>query len=218
MTEEDAEKCHVAGYSCQLCRPAEALPPHLAMQTPEEREQALKPVSPPPSPEYPVYGGFYNNASYMLDGTMLSERGMQHLKSLTIEKDRVRRKRRLGPDMFNSLDPLGGSHDNSLEGDDDDDDDDKPMPSTAVLSHHKDGDVVRPLADGSAPDLRKGSPLWLKTMGLWFFGRSGTEISRKWVSEVSWLKQEPQRRATRRNPQRMTRKSAQFGDPRRTRS
>ena len=51
---------------------------------------------------------------------------MQHLKSLTLEKDRVRRKRRLGPDMYNPLDPTG-AHDNSLEGDDDDDDDDKPM-------------------------------------------------------------------------------------------
>ena len=166
MTEEDAEKCHVAGYSCQLCRPAEALPPHLAMQTQEEREQATKPPSPPPSPEYPVYGGFYNNASYMLDGIMLSERGMQHLKSLTIEKDRVRRKRRLGPDMFNSLDPLGGSHDNSLEGDDDDEDDDKPMPSSVVQSHHKDGDVVRPLADGSAPDAPEGFTIVVKDNGL----------------------------------------------------
>ena len=35
-----------------------------------------------------ILGGIYNNASYMLDGVMLSERGMQHLKSLTIEKDR----------------------------------------------------------------------------------------------------------------------------------
>ena len=39
MTEEDAEKCHVAGYSCQLCRPQDVLPPHLAMQSQEEREQ-----------------------------------------------------------------------------------------------------------------------------------------------------------------------------------
>jgi hypothetical protein len=35
-------------------------------------------VSPPrqASPEYPVYGGFYNTSSYLLDGVMLSERGM----------------------------------------------------------------------------------------------------------------------------------------------
>jgi len=36
-------------------------------------------VSPPhqSSPaEYPVYGGFYNTSSYLLDGVMLSERGM----------------------------------------------------------------------------------------------------------------------------------------------
>ena len=73
-------------YSCQLCRPHDALPPHLALQTPEEREKraggggntdsGVSPT-PHPSPEYPVYGGFYNNSSYLLDGVMLSERGMQ---------------------------------------------------------------------------------------------------------------------------------------------
>ena len=97
---------------------------------------------------------------------MLSERGMQHLKSLTIEKDRVRRKRRLGPDMYNPLDPMGSSHDNSLEGDDDDDDDDKPIPSGAVLSQHKDGEIVRPLADGSAPEPPEGFTIVVKDNGL----------------------------------------------------
>ena len=116
MCEEDAEHCHEAGYSCLLCRPADVLPPHLALQSKLEREAAAAaaaalaskaPTPPPKSPEYhPVYSGFYNNASYMMDGTMLSERGMQHLKALTIEKDRVKRKRRLGPDMFNPLNPL----------------------------------------------------------------------------------------------------------------
>ena len=67
---------------------------------------------------------------------------MQHLKSLTIEKDRVRRKRRLGPDMYNPLDP--NSHDNSIEGDEDDDEDDKPMmPSgSAINQEQKSSKVV----------------------------------------------------------------------------
>ena len=146
MSEEDAERCHVEGYSCLLCRPADVLPPHLAIQAALEKEAAAaaatalanKAPSPPPrSPDYPVYSGFYNNASYMMDGTMLSERGMQHLKSLTIEKDRVKRKRRLGPDMFNPLNPMdpngGGGGDNSMEGDGSDEDDDKP---SGPIIHH----------------------------------------------------------------------------------
>ena len=80
MSEEDAETCHAAGYSCLLCRPSDILPPHLAArQAAMEKEAAAAAAalaakakeaapSPPPSPEYPVYSGFYNNASYMMDG------------------------------------------------------------------------------------------------------------------------------------------------------
>ncbi len=32
QTEEDAEKCAKEGYACQLCRPNDILPPHLAAQ------------------------------------------------------------------------------------------------------------------------------------------------------------------------------------------
>ena len=32
QTEDDAEKCFEAGYVCQLCRPDNTLPPHLAMR------------------------------------------------------------------------------------------------------------------------------------------------------------------------------------------
>ena len=175
-TEEEAEKCFEAGYMCQLCRPDNSLPPHLAMRDEDEREhlaarKALhRPPSPPMSPDYPVYGGYYNTASYMLDGVMLSERGMQHLKSLTIEKDKRMRKRRLGPEsMFNPLEAgAGASHDNSLEGEDDDDDE-APPPTPGVpgtSGTHKDGEIVKPLPDGSAPEPPEGFTIVVKDNGL----------------------------------------------------
>ena len=167
---------------CQLCRPDNSLPPHLAMRqdADDEREAILakkaalhRPPSPPMSPDYPVYyGGYHNTNSYMLDGVMLSERGMQHLKSLTIEKDKRMRKRRMGgPEaMFNPLDPgAGPSHDNSLEGDDDDDDDLPPAtPGAPGMSsgNHKDGEIVKPLPDGTAPEAPEGFTIVVKDNGL----------------------------------------------------
>merc|ERR1712079_971384 len=63
------------------------------------------------------------------------------------------------------MDPMGGSsHDNSLEGDDDDDDD--PPIIVAGSSGHKDGEIVRPLPDGSAPDPPEGFTIVVKDNGL----------------------------------------------------
>merc|ERR1719357_2085357 len=66
------------------------------------------------------------------------------------------------------MDPMGGgSHDNSLEGDDDDDDDDRPIPGPGLSSgNHKDGEIVRPLPDGSAPDPPEGFTIVVKDNGL----------------------------------------------------
>ena len=175
QNEEEAEKCFEAGYMCQLCRPDNSLPPHLADRADDDhdhlptRKALHRPPSPPMSPDYPAYGGFYSNASYMLDGVMLSERGMQHLKSLTIEKDKRMRKRRLGPDTFNPLDPAGGSsHDNSLEGEEDEDDEAPPAtPGVSAMSgNHKDGEIVKPLPDGSAPEPPEGFTIVVKDNGL----------------------------------------------------
>merc|ERR1712080_770251 len=157
-------------YACLLCRPEHMLPPHIALRGAEEEEDVKLrpkgPPSPPMSPDYPIYGGYYSNASYVLDGVMLSERGMQHLKSLTLEKDKIRRKRRLDAMGMMGYDG-GGSHDNSLEGDDDDDDDIGPPPSTVGSGgNHKDGEIVRPLPDGSAPDPPEGFTIVVKDNGL----------------------------------------------------
>ena len=171
QTEEEAEICMEQDYACQLCRPEHMPPPHIALRGAEEEEETKSrskgPPSPPLSPDYPVFGGFYSNASYMLDGVMLSERGMQHLKSLTLEKDKIRRKRRMDAMGMMGMDPMGGgSHDNSLEGDDDEDDE-PPMPGPSGPSgSHKDGEIVRPLADGSAPDPPEGFTIVVKDNGL----------------------------------------------------
>jgi hypothetical protein len=47
--EEEAEKCAVAGYSCQLCRPHDEPPPHIVQQALEASKKLANP-SPPPSP------------------------------------------------------------------------------------------------------------------------------------------------------------------------
>ena len=59
--EEDAEKCAQEGYTCQLCRPADVVPAHLA-----------KPVKPETSSSYTTntlseYSSYshYNSASFI---------------------------------------------------------------------------------------------------------------------------------------------------------
>merc|ERR1712141_852123 len=92
---------------------------------------------------------------------------MQHLKSLTIEKekDKIRRKRRMDAMGMMGMDPMGGSsHDNSLDGDEEDDD--EPPIIVAGSSGHKDGEIVRPLPDGSAPDPPEGFTIVVKDNGL----------------------------------------------------
>merc|ERR1712083_350689 len=83
------------------------------------------------------------------------------------------RTRRCAPEaMFNPMDPMGGSsHDNSLEGEEDMDDiDDVPPPtpggSMAASGSHKDGEIVRPLPDGTAPDPPEGFTIVVKDNGL----------------------------------------------------
>jgi hypothetical protein len=136
MNEEDAEKCAVAGYSCQLCRPADIPAPHIIQQAIESSKKLSNP-SPPPSPEYSGMSA-YSNANYVVDNVVLSERGMITLKAQTLEREKPKRRKRgmLGVDadknMFDSMESgLGGSQsaDNSMENDPDDDDDLMPPPT-----------------------------------------------------------------------------------------
>ena len=99
---------NVPGYKCQLCRPSDVLPPHL-----------IKPVQPTPSHNYtnsnPLseYSSYshYNSASFIVDGVILSERGMTTLKSQTVEKEKARRRKRvgIGGDPMNSNDLMDTS-------------------------------------------------------------------------------------------------------------
>merc|ERR1712156_452463 len=74
--------------------------------------------------------------------------------------------------MGNPMDPMGGSsHDNSLEGDEEMDDlDDVPPPtpggSNSGPGNHKDGEIVRPLPDGTAPEPPEGFTIVVKDNGL----------------------------------------------------
>merc|ERR1711976_577321 len=69
--------------------------------------------------------------------------------------------------MGNPLDPHAGpSHDNSLEGDDDDDDDAPPPTPGGSGGSHKDGEIVKPLPDGSAPAAPEGFTIVVKDNGL----------------------------------------------------
>jgi histone-lysine N-methyltransferase MLL3 len=167
VTEDDAEKCSEAGYNCQLCRPNDVLPPHLAL--PKKMQSALLGGAgsvggigggtPPGSPDFCAD---YRTGSFVVDGVVLSERGMSLLKAQTVEKEKARRRKRglnaLDSDrsIFDTIESVvsgGGSADNSMENDPDagagDDDDDLMPPPTPGPSSGAPG-------DGKAPDTPEG--------------------------------------------------------------
>lgn len=132
--EEDAERCIEEGYKCLLCRPKDALPPHLipvkkpspittntkaitTPTTPKSIEDALD--SAPPTPL---------DGCHLVDGVSLSDTGMQHIKSLQMELVRKKRKTKVlaieappvrpqDAGILAAIESVvaGGSLDNSLE-------------------------------------------------------------------------------------------------------
>ena len=112
-----------------------------------------------------AYSSSYSNASFMVDGVMLTEWGVNAIKAQTVEKEKKRRSRgqgRAGP-MSTPGQPgmLNDSNDTSMDqdgdGGDDPDLDDNPGAGSGSLKdagNHKDGDPVKPLPDGRAPDGR----------------------------------------------------------------
>eukprot|EP00094_Tigriopus_californicus_P002578 TCALIF_02490-PA protein Name:"Similar to Kmt2c Histone-lysine N-methyltransferase 2C (Mus musculus)" AED:0.04 eAED:0.11 QI:0/0.63/0.25/1/0.81/0.66/12/0/2215 len=187
LNEEDAEKCAKENYTCQMCRPNDILPPHLAQPT--QVKKSIMP-SPPRSPDYMGYS-HYSNASFINDGVCLTERGMAMLKSQTVEKEKSRRRKRAGLNpmesdraIFDSIEsvvagggggssgPGIGSADTSLENDGEGDDDDDLMPpptpggNTTPGAQPKDGDVVRPLPDGRPPEAPEGFSVVVKDNGV----------------------------------------------------
>ncbi|XP_063909689.1 histone-lysine N-methyltransferase 2C-like isoform X2 [Zophobas morio] len=82
-TEDDAEKCAEEGYNCLLCRPRDVPPPHLIPSA-----TTLKPPTPTKSPEVK------SNNNYYVDGVYLSEVGFNLIKSLSVEQNGTRKKRK----------------------------------------------------------------------------------------------------------------------------
>ncbi|CAH0559006.1 unnamed protein product [Brassicogethes aeneus] len=81
-TEEEAEKCAEEGYNCNLCRPRDIPPPHLAPSA-----IAIKPPTPTKSPTE-----LRSNNNHYIDGVCLSEFGHHHIKALSMEYHGGRRK------------------------------------------------------------------------------------------------------------------------------
>jgi len=89
--EDDAEKCSDENYNCVLCRPIDVLPPHL-------RPLPLPPIvtkveNPPKSPD------LSKSMLHSVDGIILSDAGMCHMKTLTMELPRERKKRKMKPNI-----------------------------------------------------------------------------------------------------------------------
>ena len=114
----------------------------------------------------------------MVDGYMLSERGMTTLKCQMIEKEKKRRPRNLGKgagtpadSVFDTIESVasgsGDKGDDSLEkGDPDDMDDDDLMPPPTPSGPHKDGDTVKALPDGRPPEAPEGFTVVPKDNGV----------------------------------------------------
>lgn len=102
--EDEAELCSEEGYTCLLCRPRDHLPPHLI---PKKKVLAILPPPLPPPKSQPVASQIKTEDSndlnaalgldgiHYIDGICLSEKGLQHIKSLQMELVRKKRKNKL---------------------------------------------------------------------------------------------------------------------------
>ena len=160
--------CYITSKLINLSVPPPPLPPPAAKPTPS---------SPPPSPDFAGFA-IYPNSSFIVDGYMLSERGMTTLKSQLIEKEKKRRPRNIGKSLGNPTDSVfdtiesvasgsGDKGDDSLEKADPEDlDDDDLMPPPTPAGPHKDGDIVKALADGRPPEAPEGFTVVPKENGI----------------------------------------------------
>ncbi|XP_064470937.1 histone-lysine N-methyltransferase 2C-like isoform X3 [Ornithodoros turicata] len=134
--EEDAEKCAEFGYNCIFCRPKDEILPHLTIdygatpspppcdspppQSAITASKATKEVAEPPVKAKPP------PPQFVLDGVFLSESGLHHIKSLTMEqpkRPRVRRPRMPsgGPSSSLPIIPLGAAFRGRLSTEDSED-------------------------------------------------------------------------------------------------
>ncbi|XP_066943900.1 histone-lysine N-methyltransferase 2C-like isoform X12 [Macrobrachium rosenbergii] len=163
-TEEEAERCAEKGYLCLICRPQDALPPHLLPHTPPMRRVQLpQPPVPvttaPPSPVHlpspnDIMTKVTSKAEFWVDGICLSECGMFQIKTQTIEpQKKPRNPKTVRTSRGPSIDSSG-----SRDVDDDDDDDEEKLddePRHWVYGM-KEGTVLQAKEDGTPPDLPDG--------------------------------------------------------------
>ncbi|XP_068205977.1 histone-lysine N-methyltransferase 2C-like isoform X15 [Palaemon carinicauda] len=163
-TEEDAERCAGKGYLCLICRPQDALPPHLLPHTPPMRRvQPPQPPVPvttaPPSPVRPpspsdIMTKVTSKAQFWIDGICLSECGVSQIKTQTIEpQKKPRNPKTVRTSRGPSIDSSG-----SRDVDDDDDDDEEKLddePRHWVYGM-KEGTILQAKEDGTPPDLPDG--------------------------------------------------------------
>ena len=96
---------------------------------------------------------------------------MTTLKSQTVEKEKTRRRKRVGMPDNPMSDMMGDNAGDNDDNDNDDDDDIMPPPTPGVpsMGHahgHKDGDIVKPLPDGKMPDAPEGFTVVTKDNGM----------------------------------------------------
>ncbi|KAK7063303.1 Lysine Methyltransferase 2D [Halocaridina rubra] len=163
-TEEEAERCAKKGYLCLICRPQDALPPHLLPLTPPMRRVPPPPPPPPvttapPSPVRPpspsdIMTKVTSKAQFWMDGICLSECGMFQIKTQTIEPlKKPRNLKTVRTSRGPSIDSSG-----SRDVDDDDDEDEEKLddePRHWVYGM-KEGTILQAKEDGTPPDLPDG--------------------------------------------------------------
>merc|ERR1712223_115243 len=181
-TEEDAEKCAQAGYNCPECRPeGELLPHQIKPNLPQigfgnntGRNQNSGTGN--TSSEFSSYS-HYNSASFIVDGVILSERGMTCLKQQTVEREKTRRRKRvgIGGEGYDPMNPNAPPGDGSDNDDDGPEDDIMPPPTPGpsgpaslgmMGKGPKDGDIVTPLPGGRPPAPPEGFTVVEKENGL----------------------------------------------------
>ncbi|XP_071540275.1 uncharacterized protein trr isoform X3 [Panulirus ornatus] len=172
QTEEEAERCAEKGYLCIMCRPQDALPPHLLPHTPPARSTRIvhtttvttTTTASPVRAQSPVdmISKVTSKAQFWVDGICLSECGMFQIKTMTLEPQKkasiimhnrnpktVRTSR--GPSIDSS-----GSRDVDDEDDDDEDNKlDNEEPKHWVYGM-KEGTILQAKEDGTPPDLPEG--------------------------------------------------------------
>lgn len=92
--ETEADKCSEEGYSCPLCRPAGAPPPHLRPKKKVPEKSSKTPTDKSKSPDGDKDFPLALDGTHFLDGICLSDHGLSQIKYLQAELSKQRPKRK----------------------------------------------------------------------------------------------------------------------------